>query len=176
MATVPSTFTFAAGAVLTAAELNTYVSYPVSYFLAPPLFIGRQASATQSTTSGSWTSILLDTEEIDRDGGHSTTTNTSRYTAQTAGYYTVNAIVAWNSNSTGARATRLAVNGSAVAGRAVAWQAAASLITASEISAPVFLNVGDYVEMQGNQVSGGSLSTSINADFAPMMSCRWMST
>lgn len=176
MATIPAPITWVTGQVVTAAQLNSNIRDAINFLISPPLFVGRQASATQSTTSGSWTSILLDTEEIDRDNGHSTTTNTSRYTAQTGGYYNVNAIVAWNSNSTGARATRLAVNGSAVAGRAVAWQAAASLITASEISAPVFLNVGDYVEMQGNQVSGGALSTSINADFAPMMSCRWMST
>lgn len=176
MATVPSEMTAVAGAVLTAAQWNSNVRDAINFIITPVLFIGRQASATQSTTSGSWTSITLDTNDVDRDNGHSTVTNPSRYTSHTTGYYEVNAIISWASNSTGARATKLIVNGANVAGRAVSWQAAASLITASAVTAPVFLSSGDYVEMQGNQVSGGALSTSINADFAPMMSCRWIST
>lgn len=176
MATVPSEISWTVGQVVTAAQLNSNVRDAVNFVITPVLFIGRQSAATQSTTSGSWTSILLDLEEIDRDNGHSTTTNTSRYTAQTAGYYQVDGIVAWSSNSTGARATKLTVNGANVAGRAVSWQAAGSLLTASQVSAPVYLNVGDYVETQGNQVSGGALNTSINADFTSMMSCLWVST
>jgi hypothetical protein len=168
--------TFTAGTVLTAAQLNSNLRDPINFIITPPLLICRQAVATQPLTNGVWTPINMDAEDIDRDGMHSTVTNPSRATAQTAGYYDVCGIVSIASNATGARAAKLSINTVDVPGRAASGMAAGALISAPEITGTLFLNVGDFVETRGNQVSGTTLNTSINTDFQSSMTCRWVST
>jgi hypothetical protein len=76
MATLPSFRTWTAGEIVTAAYMNSNVRDAGNFFLSWPVFEGRQAVA-QSFTSGAPTALLIDTEDIDTDNGHSTVTNTS---------------------------------------------------------------------------------------------------
>jgi hypothetical protein len=175
MATVPAEMTAVAGAILTATQWNTNVRDAINFIITPPFAIIKQ-SGSQSLTNNTWTTITFDTEEIDRDNMHSTTTNNSRATAQTAGYYQIDAIYAASSNATGGRATRLQVNGANVAGRSTAVMTASNFQTGVVVSGPVYLNVGDYVELQANQLSGGALSTVNLTDTGCILTARWIST
>lgn len=135
----------------------------ISYALSPPVFRGR-ANATQSITASTWTSLNLGIEDVDTDpsgaGGHSTSVNTSRFVAVYAGWYAVGGGAHFAANVTGRRGMRFAVNG-------VLVEASGSFVQATSASATtvpgtmelVFLNVGDYVEVQAFQESGGALNT-----------------
>ena len=140
-------------------------SVNVGFALNPPSFVGYQ-NASQTLATTSWTSLSLDTTTFDNYSGHSNITNNSRYTAQVAGWYTCNGVYAPAAGSTsGFRAGRLAVNGTPVLGGAsysgAPTTAECSVVTPTK---DVFLNVGDYVEMQGWQSTGGNYGTAINSD------------
>lgn len=179
MATVPVEVTIAAGSTLTAATWNANVRDAINFLLSTPIFEGRQTAA-QSLTSGAATAILLDTEDVDTDNGHSTSSNTSRYTAQTAGRYQVGGGVSWSNNATGRRAAIWAINGVSIAGGEANMTTA---VVAQPVATParsrtVFLNVSDYVEIWGLQDSGGALNTgsAIAASLQCNMSVRWVGT
>jgi hypothetical protein len=177
MATVPVEITWVTGQVVTAAQLNANLRDAVNFMLAPPLAIMRQTAAGAFANS-TWTSVALDTEDIDRDGGHSNVTNNSRYTAQTQGYYLAGGKISFASNVTNRRWTRWAVNGTEVSGSRISVQAANG--DSTEVPAAsrwVFLNVGDYLELQGFQDSGGSINTVVaNSSDQPFVNVQWMST
>lgn len=180
MATVPAEITFTAGAVLTAAQLNTNLRDAINFIIAPPYAVLRQTSA-QAISSATWTGLTFDVEDLDRDGMHSTTSNTSRATAVTAGYYAIKGALLFTANGTGNRGLVVQVNGSASNryGK-VQWPGfaggSAGLLTSREL----YLNVGDYAEIACNQTSGGSLNTVVTEDGAPggnpSMTIRWVST
>ena len=177
MATVPSPITFVDNTVVTAADLNT-IRDALNFLLAPPLAIVNQSSATQNLSSGVWTAILFDTEVIDRDGMHSTSSNTSRLTCVTPGYYAVEGMVAFHANATGGRGADFAINGTRVFATAVLLETndSATFYSAVAVVGTVYLNVGDYLELQGVQYSGGTLSTGILPDLGCSLTARWMST
>jgi DNA uptake protein ComE-like DNA-binding protein len=78
-------------------------------------------------------------------------------------------------NNTGARAARLATNGSALVGSQVSVQAATtSVATSITVSRMVYLNVADYLELQGFQSSGGALNTSVATEAQSQMSLFWL--
>lgn len=137
-----------------------------------PIFLGRQTIA-QSLTTGTNTSINMDTEDIDSANGHSTTTNTSRYTAQKTGLYFVVGQVSYVFNATGARGAQFYVNGVAVPATRVLFgcaTGAGSPPSGASTSRIMTLTAGDYVETLGWQNSGGALNTSVNAQDASSMS------
>lgn len=161
---VPALRTWTAGEIVTAAMLNSNVRDAIGFVLAPPAAALRSTVA-QSVPNSSWTSIAFATEDVDNDGGHSTTTNTSRYTAQTPGWYRVNGgSVGFTGNSTGTRRTRLAVNGAPLSASQVLIVASAAVaMSLPVVGAEFYLAVGDYVEVQAYQdvttPAGGALTT-----------------
>lgn len=149
--------------VLNAAQLT--------FFNNPPEFLGTQVTTSTSIATGfTWVSINFADSAgiaIDNYGGHSTSVNNTRYTAQVAGWYTVSGVVAFISNATGFRASRIAKNGTQVMGFAASTTAATSLSTAPALpTRAIQLNVGDYIELQGLQNSGGTLTTNLGTDLA----------
>lgn len=171
MATVPTLYTAATGNFLTSALWNAQVRDPNTFLLGVPVFRGFQNVVQSVASSTVYAPVLLDSETFDPDGGHSTTTNTSRFTVQTAGYYFVSVHCSYATNATGARAVAVAVNGTAVVQSQQAAPPANSW--SGGIAEFVYLNVGDYVEMTSWQNSGGNLSTA-NGAFAPSMSLFWV--
>ena len=141
----------------------------IAYLKNPPSFVSTQIVA-QSIPTGAWTSVTLTatgSQAYDNYGGHSNSTNTSRYVAQVAGWYTVSGVVAFAANGTGERGARLAVNGSSVSGAAELIAALSTNATA--IATPtrdIPLAIGDFVEVQGWQTSGGALNTAVFSDLA----------
>lgn len=133
----------------------------VAALQAPPIAELRQTGA-QTLTTGVWTSLTFDAEVVDSAGGHSTSSNTSRYTAVIAGYYLLSGGAGFASNATGLRGVRWAKNGSSIdssgtteptgSGNNMAYPARGILVQ---------LSVGDYVELQAVQTTGGNLGTSV---------------
>lgn len=136
-----------------------------TFALNPPSFVGYQSNS-QTLGNATWTSLSLDTSSYDNYNGHSNSTNNSRYTAQIAGWYTCCGVYAPSAgNSSGFRAVRLTVNGNAVLGGAsYSGQPTTSEDSPVTPTKDVFLNAGDYVEVQGWQNTGGNYGTAINSD------------
>ncbi len=180
MSTVPVMRTWTAGELVTAAYMNSNVRDAGNFLLARPMAILRQTSA-QSFANNTWTGVLFDTEDLDRDAGHSTVTNTSRYTGQTTGYYLGLYTMPWSPNGTGGRWAKLRLNGTdAVAttpGRDSRLTAGAGVDTAASGSGIVYLNGStDFAELVAYQGSGGALSAYISTDAAPRLSMLWVSS
>ncbi|MFE2323578.1 hypothetical protein ACFXD5_06590 [Streptomyces sp. NPDC059385] len=133
----------------------------------PPIGVFQQ-QVTQSVATGVWSVLTFDTEITDPYGGHSTVTNTSRYTCQLAGWYRVTGRAAFNANATGSRGARVHLNGSFIIGAANLC-GAGTLAGLVEVSHVLLLAVGDYVEIAGGQNSGGALSTQFANEGASMM-------
>lgn len=160
------------GGIINAADVNQLVTQ-VNFNSAPPLFVGTQ-NVTQSLLNTTTTAITFDTNVIDTYNGHSTTTNTSRYVCQQAGYYTVAGAICYAASSTGMRGAHASVNGSALQGCAAQVAGGATYFTTVALPPrDVFLNLNDYVELYGWQSSGGNLSTATASDQASMMWIRY---
>lgn len=177
--TVPVSVTETPGSYITSAWQNAQVKALTDWSTGVPVFLAYQQTA-QTVITSTFTAATLDTEIFDTDGGHSTTTNTSRYTVQVAGKYRFEAAGVFTGNATGIRAVKLVVNGAAsgviTSERVVA--AINGFDTPVTTSATIQLAVGDYVEAQIYQSSGGNLATHTNASFeyVTYMGAWWIST
>lgn len=175
MATVPSQRTWTAFDVVTAAMMNANVRDAVNWtFTSRPLAQMRQTVA-QSLTNGSYSAITFDAEDLDRDAGHSTVTNTDRYTVQTSGWYLCGGAVGFASNATGIRVARWTLNGTQVNG------STSSLLSsgAATFCLPtrgVLINtaVNDIIRLEGRQDSGGALNTAVTTDQQSSASIMWV--
>jgi hypothetical protein len=174
--TVPVSLTEAPGNFNTAALFNAQVKALNDFITNPPSFKGY-ATVQQSIGSGSTTPIplALDSEYYDTDGGHSTTTNTSRYVIQVAGKYALSGGCAFGTNGTGNRSVAIYVNGTYAAGGNNQSVAFAGNSWSATVYTEQQLNVGDYVEIACWQTSGGNLSTQITVSFGPWLAARWFS-
>lgn len=176
MTAVPSTRTWVAGEVVLDSHFNTNIRDVLNFLLAPPIFQGRQTVA-QTLTTGVYAAITLDAEDVDSANGHSTSSNTSRYTAVYAGWAEVNPSASFAGNVTGRRLCKLRVNGSTdVSGSDVVMFA--GITNTLKVTGPtmkVFLNVGEYIEAMAAQESGGNLNTVVTGIDQSMMGYRWIS-
>ncbi|WP_405149425.1 hypothetical protein OG589_14475 [Sphaerisporangium sp. NBC_01403] len=163
------------GELLTAAKLNTDLRDGLNVLLTPPLAILR-STTLQNMTNGADTVLNWALEDLDTDNGHSTVTNTSRYTAQTAGYYLLNANVTFASSGavTGTRRGSFRKNGTTMFSR-VRQVPSVSAYTGVVVVARVFLAVNDYVEVIGWQDSGGTLTTDNESFNDPRWEIQWTS-
>lgn len=148
---------FNSGQTLPSATLEGRI-VAIEALKAPPLIIVRQSVGTP-ITNGAWVGIPFDFEETDTGNWHSTTANTSRITPP-AGWYHVDAAVAYSGNATGLRAARLQVNGFVSTGRST-WltPAPAGFATTIPVSGLLRLNGIDFVELYTYQGSGATLNT-----------------
>ena len=109
--------------------------------------------------------INFDLEEYDTDGMHSTSTNTSRLTVQTAGKYLVWATVFWQSNATGYRATRLVKNTESVSYAEHTANAVSGDLTNQTVVFEDDFVVDDYMQVKIYQNSGSTLTIYTNGRF-----------
>lgn len=178
MATVPAEMTAVAGAILTAAEWNSNVRDGINFMLSRPLCIVTQIAPAQTINNATTTPVTFNSETIDRDGMHSLTTNTSRLTAVTAGYYLLVGAVAYPSNATGSRMAVWAVNGTGVPGGTVFAAAITGVAvqTIPQSSVVTYLNVGDYAELDARQDSGSNLTLMVSGGSSSSATALWEST
>lgn len=178
MGTLPSYRTWVAGEILTAANMNSNVRDAGNFFLSVPVFEGRQTVA-QSLGNNATTAITLDTEDIDTDNGHSTATNTSRYTAATSGRYQLSGGISFTANATGVRTVALLLNGTVINGSDVfALGTATDDMRLPARTLTAFMNgTTDFVEIGGFQNSGAGLNTVVAVGSKhPRFSVRWVGT
>ncbi len=178
MATVPVMRTWVAGELVTAAYMNANIRDAGNFVRARPMAILRQAAA-QSVPNGAWTAILMDTEDLDRDAGHSTSSNTSRYVGKTPGYYMFPYTLPFTATATGARGARIRVNGadSATTGCGRSTTNGTAVDTALCGVGFTYLNGStDYAELVGYQNSGGALNTAILTEGTPRLQALWISS
>jgi hypothetical protein len=179
VATIPVEITWVTAQLVTAAQMNSNIRDGVNFVLSTPVFEGRQTAA-QPIATGTNVGITFDAEDIDTDNGHSTSVNTTRYVAQTAGRFRVGGGVSWVANATGRRAAIWFVNSAATAGSEANM---ATAVNAQPCATParsktLFMNIGDYVELAGLQDSGGSLNTgsAVAGSLQCNMSVQWIGT
>ena len=178
---IPNTRLFAAGDVLTGAMMNQTVTSLGNFMLGKPIaFLTR--TTTQSIATGGalalWTS-----EVVDRDNGHSNTTNTDRYTAATPGWYRVTSTIYFAASTAGSiRQVLIYKNGAVVTGGTggVRYTAAAVPNGAILTSSPtvfVYLNgTTDYVQVYANQDTGAALNIhNATAGATSSFVIEWMS-
>ena len=138
----------------------------------PPIAVLYQ-TVVQSIAHGTWGVITFDSEIVDTYGGHSTSVNTSRYTCQYAGWYSVGGRAAFDINGTGSRGARVHINGNYIRGAATLG-GAGTLSGIPQTSHILYLVPGDYVEIAGGQNSGVSLSTANANEAASYMYVEWI--
>jgi hypothetical protein len=171
---IPVEATAAPGQTITSSLWNTGVRDGVNFLVNVPILNAVQA-AVQSVANNAWTSLALDSTVVDSYGMHSNSVNNSRGTAQVAGWYLAFAASSWVSAAGTSRGARITKNGAAIAGGAVVIPpTAAGTYAVASPAVITFLNVGDYVEAQGFQQSGGALSTSVNADADCSLTAVWL--
>lgn len=173
MATVPSPRTWAVGELLTAAKLNTDLRDGLNFLLTPPRALLHK-SANQSINLTTWTAVTWDSEQYDSDGGHSDSTNNSRYTVQTAGWWEFHARIMFNTAAGGDRGARFLKNG---AGNPFGEHASGSSTSVNDAGTHgwALLSVGDYIETQAYQGASGSLSVAATFDSSPtFMTAKWI--
>lgn len=119
-------------------------------------------STDQATGNGSYSTLSFNQEgatDFDSFAMHSTSSNTSRITVPQTGIYLVGAVVAFTASATGNRLLQALVNGTTVVSRVASSSTlSASVATYLELTVPVSLVAGNYVELQAD---GGTAS--INA-------------
>ena len=132
-----------------------------------PTFVGAAAyksATTQSINNATDTIVTYDAEEFDTDGFHSGSVNTGRMTIPSgkAGKYLLIANTIFAANATGARSTNFMKNGTSAGAFQQLVSAGSSTSTIFSMSAIVDLAVGDYVEVNAYQNSGGALNINNN--------------
>lgn len=162
MGSVPTARTFVAGEIETAAFMNSLGS-AVTFLLNPPRCSVYMGTTGLALTTGVAAMATFDTEAYDTDNMHSTSSNTSRLTAQTPGLYRFTGQYNFGSNATGTRQIALFKNGAAqgyVAGAGLSAQSALL-----EITKEIQMAAGDYVELQVTQNSGGTITAPVGVPY-----------
>lgn len=131
-------------------------------FLIDPPSCSVFNSAAQTLTTNVLTILTANSENFDNDAMHSTVTNTSRITCQTAGRYLFIANVTFVANATGGRLLDFVVNGVGLTGSGMQFQSPGSGSAINLTYARMItLAVSDYVETRVRQISGGNLDCTL---------------
>lgn len=132
-------------------------------------FIGARAynSANISCASGAAVLLTFDSERYDTDTIHSTSSNTGRLTATTAGKYQITGQAAFATNATGARGLFIRLNGTTELAHVRQPAVAGTDISILNVSTTYDLAATDYLELLAYQTSGSTLNVSAFGNFSP---------
>jgi hypothetical protein len=124
-------------------------------------------SAAQSIADGTAVALAFNSERWDTDAIHSTSSNNTRLTCQTAGKYEIGGMVEWASNAAGYRQLLIRPNGTATyIGRDVR-NAVSGGTTEQQAFADCVLAAGDYVELVVTHNAGAPLNVTSAGSFSP---------
>ena len=180
--TAPVSVVEAPGSYLTGALWTAQVKAIIDFMAGSgvngvPRFKGWASTSQSIVTGATDTPITLDSEDWDSDNGHSTSTNTSRYTIQVAGTYRIIAVGGFTTNAVGNRKLGINVNGANARGASVQQVSMASNSWIGAVAVELALVVGDYVEMVMWHTSTTTpLTTAQSVGFGPAMSVCWISS
>jgi hypothetical protein len=123
-------------------------------------FSGAQVYAsatTQSIADSTFTILNFNTESYDTNTYHDNSTNNSRLTIPTTGYYNLTAYVTFEGNTNGGRIVQIYKNGTTAltyfSGNYGGFTSDTSFLTTINVNA----TAGDYFEVRVRQSSGGAL-------------------
>lgn len=139
-------------------------------FLIDPPSCSIKETTPQSIATATDTALTADEENYDNDSMHSTATNTSRVTVQTAGRYLAAGTVEFASNSTGGRRFGFRVNGT-TSYSLVSGPTSSTAAMVLSGSRTFILAAGDYLEVMASQSSGGNLDVTL-LDFSVLFITR----
>lgn len=148
--------TWATNEVATSANMNTHLRDNMTFLGSPPS-CAVYNSASVLVAHNTFTVMNANTELWDTDTMHSTSSNTSRIVATTAGRYQLNVTMRFGINTTASRAVAYKVNGGSeiqLAAHPAATSGIESVLTGS---AMIVMSAADYVESVSYQNSGGNL-------------------
>lgn len=152
--------TIATGQVFTAATLQQ--ANDNDEFLVDPPACSIKETTAQSLTNSTATALTSDEENFDNNAMHSTVSNTTRITCQTAGRYLCVASVAFAANATSNRQVEFYKNGAAVGGGALVASSGSTNSTGVVLVQMLVLAAADYVECVATQRSGGALNATLS--------------
>lgn len=157
--------------ILSCSATGLLVQLPTT-LLTPPSSQAYNSIAI-SLTNDVGTVVSLDSERYDNDTMHSTVTNNSRITFNTAGIYIVVFNCAFAGNTTGDRQALIRANGSDfLGGSEKIALSSASYEMGMSVAVQEFFEVGDYVEAVVKQDSGGSLNL-LATRYSPILSAHF---
>lgn len=164
MATVPTMYTWADGDIATAARMNENFRDPAQ-FLADtrPHAFARQLVSKTNMTSGAYTLVTWDFEDVDTDAGMDLTGE--YYNVNTAGWYLVSACINYAANTTGQRGikiTRAVGAGGEVDITGCGMTKATNVTTGVYIQVMDLFAVNDRIRVRGWQDSGVTITTDLN--------------
>jgi hypothetical protein len=146
---------WATNEVVTAANMNTHLRDNMAFVGSPPsCAVYNSASITNNNT---FVVMTANTELWDTDSMHSTVSNTSRITANTAGRYQLNTTMRFGINTAGSRAISYRLNGGTDIQLAAVPAATTGVEAVLSGSVMLVLAAADYVEVASWQNSGGNL-------------------
>ena len=122
-------------------------------------FTGCRAynSATQSISDSTPQAVTFNSENHDTSSIHSTSSNTSRFTASATGYWRFRAGTGWDTNTSGLRYLWWRVDGTTeVNGGAESVPTSAGTAPCGQTEVTLYLTTGQYVELMAYQTSGGA--------------------
>ena len=129
-------------------------------------------SANISIPNATTTVLTFNTERYDTNNLHSTSSNTSRITFQSAGKYELSAVVRFAANGTGTRYIQFRLNGTTF----IASESSGAVTSgdAVDLSISTLYNfaANDYVEVAVYQNSGGALNVVSGANYSPEYSTQ----
>lgn len=150
----------ATGAVAPAAW-GTAVRDNLEFLIDPPA-CNVFNSAPVSVPNDSNTVLNANSERFDNDAMHSTVSQTSRITCQTAGRYELTAAISYAANGSGVRSIAFLINGATQSLRHRSGPGTSGEAVVFGTDMKTTLAVGDYVEVQVRHTSGGGLDITLN--------------
>ena len=161
-------------ALLTSASANTVDDLITLAGTQPSTYGDVSARAFNTAafalTSGTAAVITLDSERWDTDTIHSTSSNTSRLTATTAGKYQITGHAEFASNGTaGRRRIEILLNGTTVLASqdCVLNTATPTDAVRCSITTHYDLAATDYVELRANQTASATLNVNASGNYSP---------
>jgi hypothetical protein len=162
------------GDAVSAARLNTEISTALNFWLNPPLCSVYMGTTGVTCANATTTLATYDSETDDTDNMHSTVTNTSRITFNTAGRYEIVVTNAFLSGTLTQYDIQVRLNGvTSLRTFSFGSPGGASFTQICQL-ARVFA-VADYIEVQLTQTSGGSRICQTAGQYSSGVQARWVS-
>lgn len=124
-------------------------------------------SALQSIADSTAVDILFNTERYDTDTIHSTSTNTGRLTATTAGKYLIVGMIIFDANTTGIRQVNIELNDTQIIARVDRDAGGTSTTFGMIVTTIQDMAANDYVKLVVFQNSTGSLNVAFVTNLSP---------
>lgn len=170
MAIIPAPITWSAATSLLWSRLNTEIRDAINFFLACPS-VRAYHTVSQSIPNAAATALLFNSERWDTDSMHSTSSQTSRITFNTAGVYVIGGCVAWDMNNpyVGLRSLRIRLNGTTdvLIDDRYSGTSANGIQIHHSVETVWRVAAGDYVELVAYQSAGGGLSVLVSNASSP---------